>query len=58
MVLAPFWGWLLLFYRDSFGRVFTCEQMAPVTGDIIAYKEAPEDFERAYELMKKGYKEN
>jgi hypothetical protein len=31
--------------------------MAPVTGDIIAYKEAPEDFERAYELMKKGYKE-
>ena len=31
--------------------------MAPVTGDIIAYKEAPEDFERAYELMRKGYKE-
>ena len=31
--------------------------MAPVTGDIIAYKEAPEDFERAYELLKKGYKE-
>ena len=31
--------------------------MAPVTGDIIAYKEAPEDFERAYELMQKGYKE-
>ena len=31
--------------------------VAPVTGDIIAYKEAPEDFERAYELMRKGYKE-
>lgn len=31
--------------------------MAPVTGDIIAYKEAPEDFERAYELVRKGYKE-
>ena len=31
--------------------------IAPVTGDIIAYKEAPEDFERAYELLKKGYKE-
>ena len=31
--------------------------MAPVTGDIIAYKDAPEDFERAYELMRKGYKE-
>ena len=31
--------------------------IAPITGDIIAYKEAPEDFERAYELLKKGYKE-
>ena len=31
--------------------------IAPVTGDIIAYKEAPEDFERAYELVRKGYKE-
>jgi hypothetical protein len=31
--------------------------LAPVTGDIIGYKEAPEDFERAYELLKKGYKE-
>ena len=31
--------------------------VAPVTGDVIAYKEAPEDFERAYELLKKGYKE-
>ena len=32
--------------------------IAPITGDIIAYKEAPEDFERAYELLQKGYKEN
>jgi len=31
--------------------------IAPITGDIIAYKEAPEDFERAYELIKRGYKE-
>lgn len=31
--------------------------VAPITGDIIAYKEAPEDFERAYELLQKGYKE-
>ena len=31
--------------------------VAPITGDIIGYKEAPEDFERAYELLKKGYKE-
>ena len=36
---------------------YTGASMAPVTGDIIAYKEAPEDFERAYELLKKGYKE-
>ena len=31
--------------------------VAPITGDIIAYKEAPEDFQRAYELLQKGYKE-
>ena len=36
---------------------YTGASMAPVTGDIIAYKEAPEDFERAYELLRKGYKE-
>jgi len=36
---------------------YTGASIAPITGDIIAYKEAPEDFERAYELLKKGYKE-
>ena len=36
---------------------YTGASIAPITGDIIAYKEAPEDFERAYELLRKGYKE-
>ena len=36
---------------------YTGASIAPITGDVIAYKEAPEDFERAYELLKKGYKE-
>ena len=36
---------------------YTGASIAPISGDIIAYKEAPEDFERAYELIKRGYKE-
>jgi len=37
--------------------LYTSASVAPISGDIIAYKEAPEDFERAYELMQRGYKE-
>lgn len=37
--------------------LYTSASVAPITGDVIAYKEAPEDFERAYELMQRGYKE-
>ena len=31
--------------------------VAPVTGDVIAFKDAPEDYERAYELIQAGYGE-
>tara|TARA_R100001015_G_C4634474_1_gene201050 strand:- start:594 stop:2567 length:1974 start_codon:yes stop_codon:yes gene_type:complete len=31
--------------------------MLPISGDVIAYKEAPEDLERVYELLEKGYKQ-
>ena len=31
--------------------------VAPVTGDAIAFKDAPEDYHRAYELIQAGYGE-
>jgi len=30
---------------------------APITGDVIAFKDAPEDYTRAYELLQAGYSE-
>jgi hypothetical protein len=30
---------------------------APITGDVIAFKDAPEDYTRAYELLQAGYGE-
>ena len=30
---------------------------APLTGDVIAFKDAPEDYTRAYELLQAGYGE-
>ena len=30
---------------------------APITGDVIAFRDAPEDYERAYELIQAGYGE-